>query len=101
MSFVPFLPLIDNIALLVKLIFIREQKVFSCWGDSQQDVPGGIDDMVQVNYSPVIKEWNPYLVIKFGTPNTIANFSKTVEFFKMLNTKFLGFLSSLHSSNNR
>ena len=20
-------------------------------------------------YSPVIKEWNPFLVIKFGTPN--------------------------------
>ena len=87
MSFVPFLPLIDNIVLLVKLIFIREQKVFSFWGDSQQGVPGGIDDMVQFNYSPVIKEWNPCLVIKFGTPNKIANFSKTVEFSKRLKTK--------------
>ena len=34
-------------------------------------------------YSPVIKEWNPCLVIKFGTPNDFVNFSKTVKFSKV------------------
>ena len=30
-------------------------------------------------YSPVIKEWDPNSVMKFGTPYDFANFSKTVS----------------------
>ena len=46
----------------------------------------------------MMKEWNPCLVIKFGTPNELANFSKIVK-FNNDRKKFIGFLSSLHSSN--
>ena len=41
------------------------------------------------------------MVIRFGTPNEIANFSKTVKLSKICRNKkkFPGFLSSLLSSN--
>ena len=38
-------------------------------------------------YRHVIKEWNLCLVIKFGTPNEFANFSKTQIFQNMIETK--------------
>ena len=33
----------------------------------------------QMTYSPVIKEWNPELIIIFGTPNFSVDISETIN----------------------
>ena len=32
-----------------------------------------------MNFSPVIKEWNPLLIIMFGTPNFSAHIPETID----------------------
>ena len=50
-------------------------------------------DEDSLNYSVVIKEGNPCLVIKFGTPNEFAHFSQKQSTFPKYdkNKRFLDF----------